>query len=593
MKDFLKFVLATVVGIIAFMIVAGVFGMMSIMGMVAASSAATTVEDNSVLVLDINGSVSEQAQDVTINKFTGYANTTSIGLNDILSAIGKAKAEDKIKGIFLDAGGINASYATIQEIRSKLDDFKKSGKWIIAYSDSYSQGAYYLATVANKIYINPQGMLDWHGIASQPMYYKDLAAKFGVRYQVVKVGAYKSATEVFTEDHMTDANRIQTQAFINGLWHNVCAAVSKSRGISTDSLNRYADQLTAFQTTDMLKKRKMIDGTCYADEIKGIVKDQLELTPDDDINKLSLSDMANVKESKHDGEAIAVYYAYGDIVQAASPSPLSGGSQCIAADKVCKDLADLASDDDIKAVVIRVNSGGGDAYASEQIWHQVSMLKKKKPVVVSMGDYAASGAYYMSAPASWIVAQPNTLTGSIGIFAVFPDWSGLITQKLGVKFDEVKTNRNSSFGNTLARPFNAEETAFLQQYVNRGYQLFRKRVADGRKLPILEVEKIAQGRVWVGNDAIGIKLVDQLGGLDDAVRKAAQLAKLKDFYTTEYPAPTSWLDELLADGDGGTDLLDSHLRMALGDLYQPLSLLRNLDKREALQARMPFVPNIH
>lgn len=591
MKDFLKYVVATLVGIIAFFIVTSMIGMMSIVGMIAASSAAQTVEDNSVFVLDINGYVDEQAQDITLSKYTSGTNVTSYGLNDILSAIKKAKDEDNIKGIFLNVGNISASYATLQEIRSKLEDFRKSGKWIIAYSDSYTQGAYYLASIANSIYINPQGMLDWHGIASQPMYYKDLAAKFGIKYQVVKVGTYKSATEVFTEDHMTEANRIQTQAFINNIWHNVCAAVSKSRGISPDSLNSYADQLTAFQGTNLLKKRKLIDGTCYGNEIKNVVKKKLGIDTDDDINKLSLDDMANVKEKKQDGDEIAVYYAYGDIVQEASNSPLASTSHSIVANKVCKDLADFADDDDIKAVVLRINSGGGDAYASEQIWHQISELKKKKPVVVSMGDYAASGAYYMSAPASWIVAQPNTLTGSIGIFAVFPDWSGLVTQKLGVKFDEVKTNRNAAFGNTLARPFNAEETAMLQQYVNRGYQLFRQRVATGRKMSIENVERIAQGRVWAGNDAINIKLVDQLGGLDDAVKKAAQLAKIKEYYTAEYPSTPSWIDQLL-DEPTNSDYLDSQLRLALGDFYMPLSLLRNINQHQALQARIPFVINM-
>ena len=301
--------------------------------------------------------------------------------------------------------------------------------------------------------------------------------------------------------------------------------------------------------------------------------------------------MLNAKGGKEEGDVIAVYYAYGSVVQTDESSIASGGGHCIAASTVCKDLEDLKNDDGVKAVVIRVNSGGGDAYASEQIWHQVSELKAKKPVVISMGDYAASGAYYLSAPASWIVAQPNTLTGSIGIFAAIPDVSGLVTQKLGVKFDEVKTNRNATFGNVMARPFNAEETAMLQAYVNRGYALFRKRVADGRKLPVESVEKIAQGRVWIGGDALKIKLVDQLGGLDDAVKKAAQLAKIKDFYTLEYPAPLSWTYQLFGSMSGG-NYLDEQLRMTLGDLYEPFCMMRTLDKREALQARLPYIMNI-
>lgn len=590
MKDFFKYTAATVVGIIVFTIVCVALSVMSIVGMVASASATQAVEKNSVLVLKLNGSIDEQGTDNTIGKLTGNY-IPSIGLNDILSAIKKAKDEENIKGIYIDAGVLSTDYATLQEIRSALEDFRKSGKKIIAYADTYSQGSYYLASVADKIYLNPIGMVDWHGIGAQPVFYKDMLAKFGVKFQVVKVGTFKSATETYTEEHMSDANRLQTKMFLDGTWKQVCNAVSKSRGISVDSLNRYADELLMFQSAESLVKRKVVDGLAYASDMKDIAKTQFGIGKDDDLNRLFVSDMTNVKEKQTSGEEIAIYYAYGDIVQSEKVSLLGGGSHCIVSSTVCSDLKDLMDDDDVKAVVIRVNSGGGDAFASEQIWHQVMELKKKKPVVVSMGGYAASGAYYMSAPASWIVAQPTTLTGSIGIFAVFPDMSGLVTQKLGVKFDEVKTNRNSTFGNLMARPFNEEETAVMQQYVNRGYQLFRKRVADGRHLPVESVEKIAQGRVWLGADAIGLKLVDQLGGLDDAVAKAAKLAKLNEYYTVDYPAPSSWIDQLLA-GASDAGSVDARLRLTLGDLYEPVSLMRNLDKHEALQARIPFAINM-
>lgn len=590
MKDFFKYTAATVVGIIVFTIVCVALSVMSIVGMVASASATQAVEKNSVLVLKLNGSIDEQGTDNTIGKLTGNY-IPSTGLNDILSAIKKAKEEENIKGIYIDAGLLSTDYATLQEIRSALEDFRKSGKKIIAYADTYSQGSYYLASVADKIYLNPIGMVDWHGIGAQPVFYKDMLAKFGVKFQVVKVGTFKSATETYTEEHMSDANRLQTKMFLDGTWKQVCNAVSKSRGISVDSLNRYADELLMFQSAESLVKRKVVDGLAYASDMKDIAKTQFGIGKDDDLNRLFVSDMTNVKEKQTSGEEIAIYYAYGDIVQSEKVSLLGGGSHCIVSSTVCSDLKDLMDDDDVKAVVIRVNSGGGDAFASEQIWHQVMELKKKKPVVVSMGGYAASGAYYMSAPASWIVAQPTTLTGSIGIFAVFPDMSGLVTQKLGVKFDEVKTNRNSTFGNLMARPFNEEETAVMQQYVNRGYQLFRKRVADGRRLPVESVEKIAQGRVWLGADAIGLKLVDQLGGLNDAVAKAAKLAKLGEYYTVDYPAPSSWIDQLLA-GASDAGSVDARLRLTLGDLYEPVSLMRNLDKHEALQARIPFAINM-
>lgn len=590
MKDFFKYTAATVVGIIVFTIVCVALSVMSIVGMVASASATQAVEKNSVLVLKLNGSIDEQGTDNTIGKLTGNY-TPSTGLNDILSAIKKAKEEENIKGIYIDAGILSTDYATLQEIRSALENFRKSGKKIIAYADTYSQGSYYLSSVADKIYLNPIGMVDWHGVGAQPVFYKDMLAKFGVKFQVVKVGTFKSATETYTEEHMSDANRLQTKMFLDGTWKQVCNAVSKSRGINIDSLNRYADELLLFQSAESLLKRKVVDGLAYASDMKDIAKAQFGIGKDDDLTRLSVSDMTNVKEKQTSGEEIAIYYAYGDIVQSEKVGMLGGGSHCIVSSTVCSDLKDLMDDDDVKAVVIRVNSGGGDAFASEQIWHQVMELKKKKPVVVSMGGYAASGAYYMSAPASWIVAQPTTLTGSIGIFAVFPDFSGLVTQKLGVKFDEVKTNRNSTFGNLMARPFNEEETAIMQQYVNRGYQLFRKRVADGRRLPVESVEKIAQGRVWLGADAIGLKLVDQLGGLNDAVAKAAKLAKLSEYYTTDYPAPSSWLDQLLA-GASDAGSVDARLRMTLGDLYEPVSLMRNLDKHEALQARIPFAINM-
>lgn len=591
MKDFIKNVLATMVGMFGFFIVMGVIGMMSIIGMIASGNAAQNVEKNSVFVLNLSGTISEQGSENPLSMFTGD-NSLNSGLNDILSSIKKAKANDDIKGIYIEAGALAANYATLQEIRNALADFRKSGKWIVAYGDFYTQGAYYVASVADKVYINPKGIVDWHGIGAQTMFYKDFMAKFGVKWEVVKVGTFKSATETFTEEKMSDANRLQTQTFIDGTWRNVCDAVSKSRGISVDSLNSYADSYLALQATETLMKAKMVDGMMYGDQVKDAVKKMMKLEKDDDIAQLTLNDMLNVKDGKVEGSEIAVYYAEGDIVQDPKAATMFGNNNYIASRKVCKDLEDLMNDDDVKAVVVRINSGGGDAYASEQMWHQMSELRKVKPVVVSMGDYAASGAYYMSAPASWIVAQPNTLTGSIGIFAVIPDLSGLVTTKLGVRFDEVKTNRNSTFGNLMARPFNAEEKAMLQASVNRGYSLFRQRVAEGRRLPVESVEKIAQGRVWLATDALNIKLVDQLGGIDDAVKKAAELAKLKEYYTSDYPAAASWMDAMLNSMSSSGTYLDEQLRQTLGDFYQPFTMLRSIDKREAIQARIPYAISI-
>lgn len=589
MKGFFKQVLATIVGLIAFGAIVSIMGIMSVVGMIASGQATQKVNDNSVLVLNLSGVIEEQGQENILGQLTGNT-VNNLGLDNLLSAIKKAKDNDNIKGIYIEAGVLQAGYATMQEIRNALLDFKKKRKWIVTYADTYSQGTYYIATVADKIYLNPKGMIDWHGLGAQPQFYKDLMAKFGVRYQVVKVGTYKSFTETYTEDRMSDANRTQVSAYINGTWNNICKAVSESRNISTDSLNAYADRMITFEPAENILKYKMVDGLIYADQVKDEIKKLLKIGKDKKINQLGLSEIANVKGTKSTGEEIAVYYAYGSIVQSAGASLFSQGHSIVGPD-VCKDLEDLMNDDNVKAVVIRINSGGGDAYASEQLWHQMVELKKKKPVVVSMGDYAASGAYYMSCPANWIVAQPNTLTGSIGIFAAIPDMSGLITQKLGVKFDEVKTNRNSTFGNVMARPFNDEELGYLQGYVNRGYQLFRQRVADGRHQKTEDIEKIAQGRVWLGSDALKIKLVDQLGGLNQAIEKAASLAKLKEYHTKNYPAVPSWTEQFMA-SVGRKSYLDEQLRLTLGDLYEPFIMLRNMNEREVLQARIPFVLNI-
>lgn len=589
MKNFFKQVLATVVGLIAFGAIVTFMGIISIVGMIASGDSTPEVSNNSVMVLNLSGVIDEQGQEDFLGTLTG--NTMSnLGLDNMLSAIKKAKDNDKIKGIYIEAGILQAGYATMQEIRNALLDFKKKGKWIVAYGDTYTQGTYYIASAADKVYLNPKGMIDWHGLGAQPQFYKDLMAKFGVRYQVVKVGTYKSFTETYTEDKMSDANRTQVSAYINGTWNNICKAVSESRKISTDSLNAYADRLITFEPAENILKYKMVDGLIYADQVKDEIKKMLKIGKDKKIKQIGLSEMANIKDKKAKGDEIAVYYAYGSIVQSGAASVLSQ-EHSIVGPEVCKDLEDLMNDDDVKAVVVRINSGGGDAYASEQLWHQMVELKKKKPVVVSMGDYAASGAYYMSCPANWIVAQPNTLTGSIGIFAAIPDMSGLITQKLGVKFDEVKTNRNSTFGNVMARPFNDEELSYLQAYVNRGYQLFRQRVADGRRQKTADIEKVAQGRVWLGSDALKIKLVDELGGLDQAVAKAASLAKLKEYHTKNYPAVPSWTEQLMASA-GRNNYLDEQLRLTLGDLYEPFVMLRSMNEREVLQARIPFVLNI-
>ena len=586
MKDFFKYVLATVVGMLLFSIVMGVFMVMSMVGIVASGEQTKSIKDNSVLVLNLSGTLDERAQADPMAFIKGE-DTEATGLDDMLAAIRKAKTNDKVKGIYIEAGAFAAdSYASLQAVRKALADFRSSGKWIVAYSDSYTQSTYYLASVANKVWVNPQGMIDWHGLASQKIYVKDLLEKVGVKMQVTKVGKYKSAVEMFTVDKMSDADREQTEAYINGIWKNVVNDVAASRHLTANQLNTYADSLITLAPATELVKMKMADQLLYTDQVKAEVKKLLNIDQKDEIYQLSVSDMANVKDERKEGDQVAVYYAFGDIVDGAAASPTSLNESVIDAQKVCRDLEKLANDDDVKAVVVRVNSGGGSAYASEQIWHQVSELKKKKPVVVSMGGMAASGGYYMSAAANWIVAEPTTLTGSIGIFGMFPDMSNLMTNKLSLHFDLAKTNKYSDFG-TQSRAFNADELAHLGTYIDRGYKLFRKRVADGRHMSEAQVEQIAQGHVWLGQDALKIKLVDQLGGLNEAVSKAAALAKLDKYHTASYPAPAGW-SEMLLDRMQSGNYLDEQMRAALGEYYEPMMVVRNLSNRNPIQARLPF-----
>lgn len=589
MKEFIKNVGATVVGIFVFTILVGAIGMMSLVGMVASGSSAKDVADNTVFVINLEGQLQERSVDNPFSQYLGGAAST-IGLDDLLDGIKKAKENDKIKGIYIEAGAFAPdSYASLQAVRKALVDFKKSGKWIVAYGDMYTQATYYVASVADKVYLNPSGQIDWHGLASQTMFLKDALAKFGVRMQVVKVGAYKSATEMFTGDKMSDANREQVTAFLGGIWQNVCQDVAKSRKVSVGQLNQYADNFITFAEPKSYVGMKLVDGLLYHDQLKDEVKKLMKLGKDDDISTIGLAGIMNVPGGKEEGDEIAVYYAYGDIVDGTSGA-LSQSESVIDGTKVSKDLEDLADDDDVKAVVIRINSGGGSAYASEQMWRAIQLVKAKKPVVVSMGGMAASGGYYMSCSANWIVAEPTTLTGSIGIFGMFPDMSGLVTQKLGVKFDEVKTNKNSAFG-TMARPFSEEEMAYLSSYISRGYSLFRQRVADGRHMSVDAVEKVAQGHVWVGQDALKIKLVDQLGGLDDAVAKAAKLAKLDEYYTASYPGKADWLDQFTSAMSSGS-YIDNQMRAAMGEYYSTFMLLKDINKQSAIQARIPYMVNI-
>lgn len=586
MRDFLKYTLATLAGLFIFGFITFICLLFSIIGMFSTSET-TEIADHSVLVLKLNGTLADHTiEDNDVMSMLMGQVKPAQGLDNIRKAIQKAKECEQIKGIYIETNTLEGSPATLQSLRDLLLDFKKTGKFVVAYADTYQQGAYYVASAADKVWINPKGMLSWHGLSTQPQFIRDFLDKVGVKIQVVKVGQYKSATETFTEDHMSDANREQVSVYLNGIWDRMLSDVSKSRKISTDSLNAYADQVMEFSSTKEYKQKGLIDATLYPDQIKGEIKKLLKIADEEAIAQVSVSQMVDYASIETgNSDQIAVYYCEGSIVQQEVQGVLMGDAG-IVGPTVCRDIEALAKDDNVKAVVIRINSGGGDAYASEQMWHQIMELKKVKPVVVSMGGMAASGGYYMSCAASWIVAEPTTLTGSIGIFGTFPDAHKLMTEKLGFKYDKVITNKHSDMCITpTARAFSDDEIAMLQKYINRGYATFLQRVAEGRKMKTADVDKIAQGRVWLGKDALKIRLVDQLGSIDDAIAKAAKLAKMQDYSICSYPIVKDWTENLFSEGRGGS-YLDEQMRLLLGEYYEPFAIMHGIRSMSPVQARM-------
>ena len=591
MKDFLKYAFATIVGIIILSVIAGILLMISVAGFVAGSSAPTKAEKNSVFVLKLNGTVSERAEDDGIvSHLLNQADMEDMGLDDIISAIRKAKDNDNIRGIYIEGGETEFDApATAQQMRDALKDFKESGKWIVAYADHYAQSAYYVCSIADSVLLNKTGMVDFQGLGGKNYYLTGLYEKVGVKYQATRVGKYKSAVERQTRKEMSPEDREQRTAYMQSIWQHMLCDMAESRGLSTEQLNQVADDsIMAFAAADDYIKAGLIDGYMYPDEVKNVIKQKLGLDEDKDIKQLMLSDMTElVTKKKEKGDRIAIYYAYGEIIDEAASAFVSGHN--IVGSETVDDLNELAKDDQVKAVVLRVNSPGGSAVASELIWRAIKQLKEKKPVVVSMGGLAASGGYMISAPANYIVAEPTTITGSIGIFGLIPNFSQLVSDKLGVTWDGVTTNKWGNYENDMVfEKDNADVMKFLQTYIDRGYDNFLGIVADGRNMTKEEVHEIAQGRVWVGADAISIKIVDQLGSLDDAVKKAAELAESKEYYTADYPAKASWYSELLEQEKEKHSYLDAELHATLGELYEPVMEMRRNMSRNRLQARLPF-----
>ena len=591
MKGFIKSVLATMVGICIMGSLAFVFTMISLVGMMAAGQEVTEVRDNSVLVLKLEGTVQDEVEEDITMMFEMLNGEMQVqGLDKMLGAVEKAKKNKDIKGIYVEAGAVGFdSPATMVALRRALQDFRKAGKWVMAYGDNMTQSAYYVASAAEKVYVHPTGSIDLRGLGGNYTYYKGLYDKLGIRFLAARVGKYKSYVEQNTRTDMSDDDREQRQAFLSGIWQVMVKDICASRGLTAEQLNGYVnDSLLIFADQADYKRMQLVDGVVYPEQFRAEVKKKMGLKPDKELNKLSVTAMEGVTgdAEKETGDEVAVYNANGDIVDMSMASIT--GAREIVGDDVVSDLESLAKDDDVKAVVLRVNSNGGSAAASEKMWHAIELLKAKKPVVVSMGGAAASGGYMMSCGAHYIFAEPVTITGSIGIFGLVPNLSGLLTDKLGVTFDGVQTNRNTTALENLTLKKDTErEMQFLQNSVNRGYNRFLKIVASGRKKTVEQVHQVAQGRVWLAPDAVKAGLVDELGTLDDAVKKAAQMANLKEYHTKRYPEPAPWYMQLVEQADEKS-YIDEELKTLLGDQYAQWTYLKTLGKRNRIQAVMPY-----
>jgi protease-4 len=576
MKQFLKYTLATILGVfIVWLLCLLIF--FGIVGAIASSGDTVTVlKPNSIYELNLDGTLVDRSEDdpfsAAFAEAMGQAVQATIGLDDVLANIEKAKNDDNITGIYLKGGMLNGGFASIKEIRDALIDFKKTGKFVVAYADNYLQRSYYLVSVADKILINPQGMLELKGLAADLVFFKNTLDKLGIEMQVVKVGTFKSAVEPYVNTKMSDANREQVTVYLKSIWNTMLNQVSASRNITADNLNAYADEMMMFQPTEKAKEYALVDSLVYVDEVDSILKSytkDYKLVKHSAMNKLP-------DNTKFDKSKVAVIYAIGGID--------GGDNEGIVSKDLVETIDEVTKDEAVKAVVFRVSSPGGSAYGSEQIWRALSNLKAKKPLIVSMGNFAASGGYYISCMADTIVAQPNTITGSIGIFGLIPNIQGL-NQKIGLTYDGVKTNKMSD-AISVNRPFTPEEKLLMQNYVNRGYELFVKRCADGRKMTVDQIKAIAEGRVWTGEDAMKIGLVDKIGGLNDAIQIAVAKANLTTYNVKEFPEKEDFKTKFMK--NLAKDMEARIVKVQLGEHYNLFKQVQNIDKINGIQARLPY-----
>ena len=575
MKSFFKYLFATILGLFIFSIIWVVI-FFGIIGAAMSGSKEVKISDNSVFELKLEGILVERHKNDVISSFASEINSSvsEIALDDIMASIDKATDNDNIKGIYLHIGDFSASVASLQEIYNGLERFKKTGRFIVAYADSYGNGTYYLSSIADKVYMNPSGTLALTGINISTVFFKDLLSKIGVEMQIFKVGTFKSAVEPFTQTSMSKANRLQLTTFINSIWTEITKTIARNRGITESEVNLYADSGLFLDDAQTAVQHKLIDSLVYSSDMKEIIEKRV----DKDYKTLTINDMKLVAQNKeYSKNRIAIVYAVGEIDG-------SNKNDGIDSEDISEDLLDIADNDKIKAVVLRINSPGGSAYGSEQIWKAVSVVKSKKPIVVSMGDYAASGGYYIACNTDRIFAQPTTLTGSIGIFGIFPNIGGL-TDKLGIKFDNVKTNKYSDFGATY-RPMNTEERVILQRYINNGYELFTKRCAEGRDMNIDSLKAIAEGRIYSGTDAMRLGLVDEMGGLEEAIAFAAKKANISNYTLKYYPSVKSLIEQI--SDIFSTSVEERIVKSKLGENYRLFRTIQRAQTTTGIKAIMPY-----
>lgn len=588
MKSFFKYVLATITGIVISFVVLFIV-LMGIIGAIISSASSdqeVVVKSNSVLYLSFDYDITERSEANPLGSLNlpGYS-TKNIGLDDILARIKYAATDGNIKGIYLDASHVSVGFASLKEVRDELLAFKKTGKFVVAYNAGYDQKAYYVASIADKVYVNPQGTIDFKGLASSTMFYKDLLDKVGVEMQIVKVGTFKSAVEPYFLNKMSEPNRLQVTSYLGSIYTTFIDEIAASRKISSDSLRAIANNYLVRDADDAVKY-KLADAKLYKDELLSDLRKRLKISEKDDISFVSILDYNKKVKDDVSGSEVAVLYAAGEIVDGEGTGPGQIGG-----DKFSRELRKLREDDAVKAVVLRVNSPGGSALASDIIWREVVLTKKVKPVIVSMGDLAASGGYYISAAADSIFAEPTTITGSIGVFGVIPNFQNLMNNKIGVHYDGVKTGRFADLMTSFDRPLTAEERDIIQREVDKVYGTFTKVVADGRKLSIADVDSIGQGRVWTGAQGVNNKLVDRLGNLDAAIQAAAKKAKLSNYKVSQYPEKEDPFTSILNNSKEKVQVWLAKEQM--GEYYRYFDVMKKATAQTGVQARLPYSVEIH